>query len=451
MPEITVILPSYNVADYIGECLESVVTQTFRDIEILCIDAGSTDGTLETIKEYMRADGRIRLYISDKKSFGYQMNLGISMAQSPYVAFVETDDYVLPDMLKTLYGLAEKHETDIVKADFDNVVRLSDGRTWVLREGFGSGETKYYDRVISLKEHPELYRAEYFYWRGLYKREFLIRHGLRFQETPGASYQDMGFFYQLYLHADKVYFTKDAFYQYRRNREGSSNYCRDALDRLMQEYKYMEEKVKPQAEGVRRLQPYYLERLFRQVLARIRLFAASGDKSQEPLQALAYFQGLFEKAEQDGEIDEMLWNATDLRELSMFLSDARAYVQYHKLAYAARRRQLSKFVEKVRARKESVIFGCGREGGFCDCLLQSRAISNVKVFCDNHKTGGFMGRDILTPDEAVREYGQAAFVLAGGWYNGQMKEQLLDLGVSEEQIVVYGFGIDWLYLQAELW
>ena len=148
MAEITVILPSYNVADYIGECLESVVTQTFQDMEILCIDAGSTDGTLEIIKDYMGSDARIRLYLSDKKSFGYQMNLGIRMTQSPYVAFVETDDYVLPDMLATLHGLARKHDTDIVKADFDNVVRLSDGQTWALREGFGAGETTYYDRVI---------------------------------------------------------------------------------------------------------------------------------------------------------------------------------------------------------------------------------------------------------------------------------------------------------------
>lgn len=451
MPEITVILPSYNVADYIGECLESVVTQTFRDIEIFCIDAGSTDGTLNIIDEYRKADERVKLFISEKKSFGYQMNLGISMVKSPYVAFVETDDYVLPDMLMTLYGLAKEHDTDIVKADFHNVVRLSDGQSWGLREGLGAGGTDYYDKVISLKEHPELYTAEYFYWRGLYKREFLMRHGLRFQETPGASYQDMGFFYQLYLYAEKVYFTKDAFYQYRRNREESSNYCRDALDKLMREYKYMEETIKPQAEGSGRLQPYYLERLFRQVLIRVRLLAAYGDKAQEPLQALAYFQGLFEKAEQDGEIDEMLWNAADLRELCMFLSDVEEYIQYHRLAYAAKRRQMNRFFDKVRARKAAVIFGCGREGGFCNCLLQSRGGSNVKVFCDNHKTGSFMGKDVLTPGEAVRKYGQAVFVLAGGRYNGQMKNQLLELGIPKEQIVIYGFGIDWLYLQTAAW
>lgn len=451
MAEITVILPSYNVVDYIGECLESVVTQTFRDIEILCIDAGSTDGTRNIIDKYRKADERIKLFISPQKSFGYQMNLGISMVKSPYVAFVETDDYVLPDMLKTLHRLAEEHDADIVKADFDNVVRLSDGQTWSLREGFGISETKYYDRVISLKKHPELYIAEYLYWRGLYKREFLIQHGLCFQETPGASNQDIGFSYQLYLHADRVYFTREAFYQYRRNRAESSNYCRDALDRLMQEYKYIEEKVKPRAEGTRQLQPYYWQRLFRQVLTRIRLFAAYGDKVQEPLQALVYFQGLFEKAEQDGEIDEMLWNAADLRELFMFLSDVEAYVQYHKLAYAAKRRQMSEFVEKVRARYDVVIFGCGQEGGFCNCLLQSREVSTVKVFCDNHKTGSFMGKDILTPDETVRKYGQAVFVLAGGRYNGQMRLQLLELGIPKEQIVIYGFGIDWLNLQVEAW
>jgi len=147
----------------------------------------------------------------------------------------------------------------------------------------------------------------------------------------------------------------------------------------------------------------------------------------------------------------MLWNATDLRELYMFLSDIGAYVQYQRLAYTAKRRQLREFTEKVRARKEAVIFGCGREGGFCNCFLQSRAVSTVKVFCDNHKTGSFMGKAVLTPDEAVREYRQAVFVLAGGRYNGQMKGQLLGLGIPEEQIVIYGFGIDWLYLQAEVW
>lgn len=71
MPFITIIMPSLNVGKYISECLQSVVNQTLSDTEVLCVDAGSTDGTLEIIKEYAKKDNRIKLIMSDKKSYGY--------------------------------------------------------------------------------------------------------------------------------------------------------------------------------------------------------------------------------------------------------------------------------------------------------------------------------------------------------------------------------------------
>lgn len=80
MPKISVIMPSLNVAPYIRECMDSVICQTLNDLEILCIDAGSTDGTREVLEEYAGKDARIRLIESDKKSYGYQMNLGLEAA-----------------------------------------------------------------------------------------------------------------------------------------------------------------------------------------------------------------------------------------------------------------------------------------------------------------------------------------------------------------------------------
>ena len=98
MPKLTVILPSLNVSAYIRECLESVMGQTMTDMEILCIDAGSTDGTCEIISEYTARDSRIRLIHSDRKSYGYQINLGISLARGEYLGIVETDDCISADM-----------------------------------------------------------------------------------------------------------------------------------------------------------------------------------------------------------------------------------------------------------------------------------------------------------------------------------------------------------------
>ena len=96
--KLTVIMPSLNVAPYIEMCIKSVVNQTMQDMEILCIDAGSTDGTLEILEQFKREDSRIRIIHSDKKSYGYQVNKGLALAKGKYVSIVETDDFISQDM-----------------------------------------------------------------------------------------------------------------------------------------------------------------------------------------------------------------------------------------------------------------------------------------------------------------------------------------------------------------
>lgn len=85
--KVSVIIPSLNVGKYIAECLDSVINQTMRDIEIICVDAGSTDGTLETIKEYAQNDKRIKVLNSDMKSYGRQMNMGLEIAKENILHF----------------------------------------------------------------------------------------------------------------------------------------------------------------------------------------------------------------------------------------------------------------------------------------------------------------------------------------------------------------------------
>jgi len=94
MPLVSIIMPSLNVVSYIEECLQSAINQTLKDIEIICIDAGSTDGTREVITKYLLTDKRIRLIDSTVKSYGYQVNLGIHEARGEYIGILETDDYV---------------------------------------------------------------------------------------------------------------------------------------------------------------------------------------------------------------------------------------------------------------------------------------------------------------------------------------------------------------------
>ena len=91
-PMVSVLMPSLNVAPYIRQCMESVIGQTLQEIEILCIDAGSADGTAEVLREYAGKDPRVTLLHSDVKSYGHQINMGLENATGEYIGIVETDD-----------------------------------------------------------------------------------------------------------------------------------------------------------------------------------------------------------------------------------------------------------------------------------------------------------------------------------------------------------------------
>ena len=117
--KVSVILPSLNVADYIRECIDSVLQQSLQELEIICIDAGSTDGTREILEEYANKDSRITILHSDMKSYGRQVNMGLKYASGDYIAILETDDWIAPDMYRCLYELAVKEHLDYAAADFD--------------------------------------------------------------------------------------------------------------------------------------------------------------------------------------------------------------------------------------------------------------------------------------------------------------------------------------------
>ncbi len=212
---ISIIMPSLNVGKYMKQCLESVMNQTFKNIEIICVDAGSTDGTLEIIEECAKKDSRIKVIHSEIKSYGYQMNLGLDAATGDYIGIVETDDFCEPDMFASLYSAAVLSGVDVVKG---NYYRYSDdGETF-----FENFKGIPYGQVISPKENQGLIHAVPSIWTGLYNRKFLLDNDLRFNETPGASYQDTGFIVKVWTCAKKAYIVKKPFYHYRTDNENSS-------------------------------------------------------------------------------------------------------------------------------------------------------------------------------------------------------------------------------------
>ena len=217
--KVSIIMPSLNVGMYIREALESVCRQTLKEIEIICVDAGSTDDTVAIIKEFVRQDNRVRLIESDKKSYGRQLNLGIAAATGKYLGIVETDDIVSERMYEQLYNVAEANKAEIAKADYFRFT--GDGESRKFEQIPCASDKGLYDKVIDPSKDKRAFRFTII-CGNIYSLDFIRNSAIRFNETPGASYQDIGFFYQTNSYAHRVVFVNEPFYMYRQDNPNSS-------------------------------------------------------------------------------------------------------------------------------------------------------------------------------------------------------------------------------------
>lgn len=232
MTKISVIMPSLNVQKYIEQAVKSVMSQTLQEIEIICVDAGSTDGTEDVLDSLSKKDNRIKIIHSDKKSYGYQMNLGIRHAVGEYIGIVETDDYVLPEMYEELYQVAKQNNLDFVKSDFYKFWWNENNSQYVTV----ATDLEYYGRLFTEDERRTFFSFQSLNWTGIYKREYLIQNDIWHSETPGASYQDIGFWLLNMSFASRAMWINKAFYMYRQDNPGSSMKDRGKMLCSMNEY-----------------------------------------------------------------------------------------------------------------------------------------------------------------------------------------------------------------------
>lgn len=230
-------MPSLNVGQYIRECMESVVNQTLNEIEIICVDARSTDGTLEIIQEYAIKDNRIKIINSDKKSYGYQMNLGIKASRGEYIGIVETDDFIDLNMYEELYKIAVKNNVDFIKENY-NCFQYKENEILIFPYNICSDCSLYERRLIN-EQKKVLLNSKVVIWSSIYKRDFIIKNKILFNESPGASYQDNGFWFISSVLASNVYFHNNSHYYLRRDNPNSSVMRKDNIYSMCGEYDYI--------------------------------------------------------------------------------------------------------------------------------------------------------------------------------------------------------------------
>lgn len=117
-PLISVIVPVYNVEKYLGQCLDSIINQTLKDIEIICVDDGSTDGSLDILNSYKEKDDRIIILKQKNLYAGVARNNGLKVAKGKYLSFLDSDDFFDANMLEDMYNQAEKDKSDVVVCNF---------------------------------------------------------------------------------------------------------------------------------------------------------------------------------------------------------------------------------------------------------------------------------------------------------------------------------------------
>lgn len=241
-PKISVIMPSLNVGDYMEQCLSSVLNQSLKEIEVICVDAGSTDQTLDIIKKHQKNDKRIKLINSDKKSYGHQVNIGLKEARGIYVSIVETDDYIDENMLKDLYESSQDNTVDIIKANF---YHLNDYGEEMELMPDTSKKNLTPNEVFTLKEKPLFIEGHPSIWAGIYLREFLDKNDITFLEVPKGGWVDNPFFYETALKAQKIIYLDKPVYFYREtNPNSSSNDFNDntlPIKRILDIYDILEE------------------------------------------------------------------------------------------------------------------------------------------------------------------------------------------------------------------
>lgn len=214
--KVSVIIPVYNVAKYLRECLDSVVNQTLNDIEIICVDDGSTDGSSDILRQYAERDARIKIFQQANSGAAVARNLGLRHASGEYLHFMDSDDICHRSMLKDMYAVGRKQFADIVICGFDRVnhdatktlsrVGVPRQLLTLARRGFCSGREM---SAIAFSART----TEYCCTR-IFRRAFVGEHGLEFQDLKRNN--DLYFARMSLALADRISFCDKRFYKYRR-------------------------------------------------------------------------------------------------------------------------------------------------------------------------------------------------------------------------------------------
>lgn len=328
MPKVSILVPTYNQENYLREALDSLINQTLQDIEILCINDGSTDKTPQILEEYRFRDKRIKVINKENSGYGATMNAGLANATGEYIGILEPDDFVKNTMYEDLYNLANKNDLDMVKSDFYYYFSKK-------KQARHSGKIKkkYVGKVLNIKNDPTMIKIQPSIWSAIYKRSFLQENSIKF--------------------LNKLLFTNRAYVYYRQDNENSSVKSKDKVYCICDEW-----------EEISR----YLDKrpAIKEIVNQIKLSTQFNAYKWNAIRIEKHFrdafidryQETFKKYFDNSEIDDDFYNKVAKKELDLLLNDKkqfRAFVDAEEVKKEKREKRQKQFSIRINPSRISIV------------------------------------------------------------------------------------------------
>ena len=205
--KISVLVPIYNAEKYIKRCIDSIINQSYKNIEVILIEDGSTDNSYNIIKEYQEKDDRIKIFSIENNGVADARNKAVDNSTGDYITFVDSDDYIEEDYIETLYTNLKKYNSDIAVCNCFNVIEETGKKDY---KTFGISEVKEYTNEEAVKNLFYYNFLRHSPWGKLYKKE--VWNNIRF--PLGKNYEDLAILYKLFLNSKKVIYIPKEKYNY---------------------------------------------------------------------------------------------------------------------------------------------------------------------------------------------------------------------------------------------
>ena len=210
LKKISVIVPVYNSAKYLNKCLDSLVSQTIKSYEIIIINDGSTDDSLEIIKKYINIYNNIKLISTQNNGIGIARNIGLKQAKGEYIAFIDNDDEYDKNLIRDNLKLIVDNNADIVK--FNKVKRIIGKKIYCESVKFDFKDTLIFEKDNIWKNFDVIYKYGGTIWNAIYNRDFLIKNDIKFDETQKNVIEDHRFNLECYKYLSKIVLNPKEYY-----------------------------------------------------------------------------------------------------------------------------------------------------------------------------------------------------------------------------------------------